>query len=161
MTLTRARRTVAVAAALAATLSVSATVAHSDGPDEVRFDESQYRHDVMEIAKYSLTNLFQIRGGKTEQTGHLALHAQNLANSAAMAKAAFEKDTRGMEGHTQAKDVVWEDWEDYAARMDAYAADAATFAEAAAGAAGDIKSVEPAFFKAIGHCKACHDKYRD
>lgn len=161
MTFTRAKKSIATAAVLAAVVSMSASVAHSDAAGEVRFAESQYRHDVMEIAKYSLTNLMQIREGKTELSGHLALHAQNLANSAAMAKAAFEKDTRGMEGHTETKDAVWENWEDYATRMDAYEADTAAFAAAAAGANGDMRSVMPAFGKAVSHCKSCHDKYRD
>jgi len=147
------------AIALAAVLTTTSIAAHSDGGDKKRFAESQYRHDVMEIAKYSLANILQTFKGETELKEHLPLHAQNLANAAAMSKAAFEKDTRGMDGHTEAKDAIWENWEDYAARSDKFAADAAAFAEAAK--SGDMGATQATFRKMVGNCKACHDDYRD
>lgn len=137
----------------------STTVAYGDGPEKKRFAESQYRHDNMEHAKYALTNMLKLMKGEVSHEGHLTKLADIMASSASMAKATFEQDTRSMEGHTEAKGDIWENWDDYAARMDAYAADTAALAEVAK--TGDMALFTPAFQKAVGHCKACHDKYRD
>lgn len=148
-----------VAATFMGATMMSATVAHSDGEKKERFAESQYRHDNMEHAKYALTNMLKLMKGEVAHDGHLEKLAAIMASSASMAKETFAKDTRGMEGHTETKDAVWEDWDDYAARMDKYAADTAALAEAAK--TGDMGVFGPAFQKAVGNCKACHDKYRD
>ena len=132
--------------------------AHSD--DKERFAESQYRHDNMEIAKNALVNFLQHAQGKANHEGHIAQIANVWALSASMAKASFEKDTRGMEGFTKAKDKIWDNWDDYAKRMDAYAADAAKFAEITAGT-DDKRAIMDGFKGVVKHCKSCHDEYRD
>ncbi|MFC3052204.1 c-type cytochrome [Kordiimonas pumila] len=127
--------------------------------DKERFEESQYRHDLMEHANYAISNIVQLIKGKASHDGHLEKLADIMALSASMTKDAFEKDTRGMEGHTSAKDAVWENWEDFAERADKYTADTAAFAEAAK--SGDQEATMAAFKKAASNCKSCHDKYQD
>ena len=139
--------------------ATGAAAGHGDEGGEERFAESQYRHDVMEIAKDGLTNFLQHIQGKADHAGHVAKFAQIMALSASMAKDSFAKDTRGMAGKTDAKDAIWENWADYAERMDKYAADTAAFAEAAK--TEDMAQIMPAFKQAAGNCKSCHDKYRD
>ena len=147
-----------VTAAVAASVIAASSVSFAHGDEEKRFAESQYRHDVMSLAKYSLTNIVQHLQGKADQEGDVAKLAEVMALSAEMSKAAFEKDTRGMEGHTEAKDDIWENWDDFAGRMDKYAADTRAFADAAK--TGDMSQIGPAFKKATSNCKSCHDEYR-
>ncbi|MEX0298059.1 MAG: cytochrome c [Kordiimonas sp.] len=138
--------------------SVSPMVAQADGKKE-RYLESQYRHDMMEHAKYMAGNMMQLLKGQAAHEGHIEKLADILALSASMTKASFEKDTRGMEGHTEAKDAIWENWEEFAEAADKYSADAAAFAVAAK--SGDKAATGKAFGKAMSNCKSCHDKYKD
>ena len=142
----------------AAVFNVS-TAAFGTQDKPKRFAESQYRHDNMEHAKYSLANIVKILKGEAAHEDHLPKLAAIMASSAAMAKSTFEKDTRSMTGHTEAKDAVWENWTDFAAKMDKYAADTAALADVAQ--SGDMASFGAAFQKATSNCKACHDKYKD
>ncbi len=148
------------ATSLVAIVSVSATTyAHGDESKEKRFPESQYRHDVMEHAKYGMQNIVQHMKGEANHEGHVAKLAEIIALAASMTKESFAKDTRGMEGKTGAKDSIWENWDDFAARADTFAADAAAYAEAVK--TGDMESAMPAFKKMASNCKSCHDKYED
>ncbi|WP_417456548.1 c-type cytochrome [Kordiimonas sp.] len=144
--------------ALACSAIAISSVSFAHGDEEKRFPESQYRHDVMEFVKYAYGNIAQLMKGTAEHDGHLAKHAQIMATAASMAKTAFEKDTRGMEGATDARDEIWENWDDFATRMDKFEADAAALATAAEG--GDMSEIGPAFKKTMGNCKSCHDEYR-
>ncbi len=157
MQLNRARSFIIGAVACSAIAVSSASVA--DGDDEKRFPESQYRHDVMEFVKYAYSNIAQLMKGTAEHEGHMVKHAQIMASAASMAKAAFEKDTRGMEGATEARDEIWENWDDFAKRLDEFEADAAALATAAE--SGDMSKIGPAFKKTMGNCKSCHDDYRE
>jgi len=153
-----------IAAAALITTITSGTVApfaaYGDGADgEKRFFESQYRHDVMEHFNYSMKKLIPILFKKAGHEDHLPAIANIMANTAKMTKSAFEKDTRSMEGHTAAKDGIWDSWDDFAARMDKLEADTAAFAEAAK--SGDMAVIMPAFKKVGSNCKSCHDEYKD
>ena len=151
-------KSVIIKAMIAASCISAASVASSFEQEEKRFPESQYRHDVMEMSKLSLSGILQHFRGQAKHEGHVAELADMMAKSAALSKAAFEKDTRGMEGHTEAKGKIWDNWEDFASRMDTYAADTKAFAEAAK--SGDPAAMRPAFGKAVKNCKSCHDEYR-
>ena len=142
----------------AAVINISATTVNAQSKPK-RSAESQYRHDNMEHAKYSLANIVKVLKGETAHEDHLPKLAAIMASSASMAKSTFEKDTRDQEGHTEAKDAVWENWADFSAKMDKYAADTAALAEVAQ--AGDMDSFGAAFQKAASNCKSCHDKYKD
>ncbi len=147
-------KTIVVAAAI-----VSATIpTMSDEQMEKRFPESQYRHDIMEMSKLSLASLIQHFKGEANHEGHIPEFAAVMAKSAAMSKAAFSVDTRNKEGHTEAKANIWDNWDDFAARMDKYEADTAAFAVAAK--SGDANTIRAAFGKTVKNCKSCHDEYR-
>lgn len=150
-------RSFIVATVACSAIAVS-SISFADGDGEKRFPESQYRHDVMEFVKYSYSNIAQLMKGTAEHEGHLAKNARIMAMAASMSKAAFEKDTRGMEGATEARDEIWENWDDFANRMDKFEADAAALATAAEG--GDMSEIGPAFKKTMSNCKSCHDDYR-
>ena len=150
------------AAAVTATMiggALAPVAAHGDGEEKKRFDESQYRHDVMEHFNYSMKKLIPILFKGQGNKDHLPHIADIMASTAHMTKSAFEKDTRSMEGHTSSKDKIWDNWEDYAKRMDTLEADTAAFAVATR--TGDMAVIVPAFKKVGGNCKSCHDEYKD
>ena len=126
--------------------------------DEERFAESQYRHDVMEHFSLAIGKIIQNFQGNVQHPSHFAPAAAIMAEAAKMTTDAFEKDTRGMEGFTKAKDSVWENWEDFSARLKKMEDDTAAFAEVAA--TGDMEAIGPAFRRAVSQCKGCHDEYK-
>ncbi len=127
--------------------------------DEKRYPESQYRHHMMEQVKYSALPLLEIVKGTLKEPGGGAIHNATVLESAVRASiAAFKKDTRGMEGHSDSKDKVWANWEDFSTRMGKLHAD--TIALKAAVAGGDAGMIKGATFKVFKNCKSCHDEYR-
>ncbi|WP_262693251.1 c-type cytochrome [Kordiimonas aquimaris] len=157
MTFSTLSKTALIALMVGASFA-STTVSAQSGKQK-RFAESQYRHDNMEHVKYALANIVQILKGEASHEGHLPKLAAIMASSASMAKATFEKDTRGMSGHTEAKDAIWENWADFSSKMDTFEADTAALAKVAE--TGDMGQFGAAFQKATGNCKSCHDKYKD
>jgi cytochrome c556 len=139
-------------------LSMTGNVIADDKKE--RSPASQYRHDVMEVVKYSVANIGKILRKQVEpEAGQLAGHAEILASAAALSKDAFKADTRGQEGFTEAKDNVWANWEDFAVRMDKFANDTRAFADAAK--SGDQAKIGATAGDVFKNCKSCHDKYKD
>lgn len=146
-----------VAAGALITSLMAPAIAHGD---EERFPESQYRHDIMEHFKYAIGPLVMNAQGKVQHRDHIAALAKIVAETATMTKSAFEKDTRGMEGMTKAKDKIWENWDDFARRMDELERDTAAFAEIAA-STDDMGQIMGGFKNVGRHCKSCHDEYKE
>jgi cytochrome c556 len=61
-------------------------------------------------------------------------------------------------GKTRAKPEIWQNSQDFAAKIDAFQHSATAFATAAAGT--DVAAIKTGFADLGGTCKACHDKYR-
>lgn len=152
-------RKVALTAIIGVALPLSSSVALSDDDGKERFFESQYRHDVMEHFNYSMKKLVPILFKGTGDRAHIPAIASIMASTASISKSAFEKDTRGMEGHTVAKDSVWENWDDFSKRMDALERDTAAFAEVTANTT-DADEIMAAFRNVGRNCKGCHDEYK-
>lgn len=141
-------------------LSLSVTGNAFAADKKERSPESQYRHDVMEIVKYSAANIGQIlKKTAKPEAGDLAVYADILANAAALSKSAFKTDTRGQSGFTESKDGIWENWEDFSSRMDKFTADTRAFADAAK--SGNQAQIGATVGEVFKNCKSCHDKYRD
>lgn len=141
---------------LAAGLGISA-VAHGDNYDD-RFAESKARHDVMMPFGDGFSKIMKIRKGEGGSPADFPAIAAAMAEASSKTKAAFEKDTRGMEGFTKAKDNIWDNWEDFAKRLDQLEVDAHAFAEAAK--SGDMSKIGPAMGAVGKNCKSCHDEYK-
>ena len=118
----------------------------------------QYRQNVMEIVKYSLLGMRDIIKGDVADQSQFPALARSMANASSIATRAFTPDTRSFEGKTTAKDSIWENWQDFSKRMDAFNAD--TQALAMVAKEGDMKANILAFKKAAKNCKSCHDEYR-
>ncbi len=161
MTMKSRGKIIAMAALAGIAVPFASTVANSDNHEgHERFFESQYRHDVMEHFNYSMKKLVPILFRNTGPREHIPAIANIMASTATIAKSSFEKDTREMEGHTESKDLVWEDWEDFAERMDALERDTAAFAEVA-NSTDDADEILAAFRNVGRNCKSCHDIYKN
>jgi len=143
-----------VAAALMLGAAVPAT-AHGEGK---RFKESKVRHDIMEVFGKGFGKISKIMKGEEGTPAELPTIAKKMAEASTKTKASFEKDTRGMEGFTEAKDEIWDNWEDFADRLDKMEVDAQAFAAAAE--TGDMAQIGPAMKQLGSNCKSCHDKYK-
>lgn len=158
MTRKFATRKVALAAIISIAVPMVSSVVNSQDEEE-RFFESKYRHDTMQHFNYSMQKLVPILFQGTGNPDHLPAIARIMASTATMTKSVFEKDTRGMDGHTKAKDAVWENWQDFAKRMDGLEADTAAFAEVTARTT-DMDEIKAAFKNVGRNCKGCHDEYK-
>ncbi len=112
-----------------------------------------YRHHTMEAIGGHMEALVDILRGKVAHTGHLAVHAGNIANLAAITGTLFPEGSAS--DHASAD--IWENPEDFAERI-------AAFEEAANGlrdtiaAAGELGPAVQSLGQA---CKGCHDNYRE
>ena len=116
-------------------------------------DAADYRVETMKAIGGHTTGFFGILQGKVPHTGHLPVHANALA---ALAKIAPSLFPAGSGEDTDALPAIWENPEDFAAKLTAFE-DAATNL-AAAVAAGD--GIGPAAQQMGQACKGCHDDYR-
>ena len=128
-------------------------VAHEAGDHEKDAPAVKYRVGVMMSQGGNAMAIGAMLQGKLPQTQNLARHAQGIAAGARNALSAFEPKVPG--GH--AKDKVWSEWKDFAARLNKLAADADALAAAAAqDPAKAMALVKPVF----DSCSGCHDIYQ-
>ena len=59
---------------------------------------------------------------------------------------------------TDALPAIWENWDDFTAKLDAFKREAHALRVVAAD--GDEAAIKAQFVKTAGTCKACHDDYR-
>lgn len=133
--------------------------AQGHGHEKERFAESKIRNDNMKVFGAGFKKISGIMKGEGGSPADFPVIAAQMVEAAGKAKATFELDTRGFEGYTHAKDAVWENWDDFADRLDKMDTDAQAFL--AATQSGDMAKIGPAM-KALGsNCKSCHDKYKN
>jgi len=91
-----------------------------------------------------------------EQAGK---HASRIAALVPMIPDAFAADTRGYDLPTEAKDVIWEEKEEFLELAAAICEKSAALEAAAAG--GDFDAFRTAFVEMGQACKDCHDRFRE
>lgn len=146
-------------AAVAGAALIASTVAPVLAHGKDRFPESQHRHDVMERFKTGFKKISGIMKGEGGSPDDFPAITRDMAEAASLSKAAFEKDTRGAEGFTEAKDAIWENWDDFAGRLDKMEKDANALLAAAE--SGDMSQFGLAMKEMGSNCKSCHDKYKE
>ena len=132
------------------TLTVLALIAAPAFADEGAMD---YRHHTMEAIGGHTAAFFDILQQKVPHQGHLALHANGIAELSTIVGTLFPEGSGG--GH--ALPAIWENPEDFATRV-------ADLEAAAAGLRDTIAAGEPVMPAAQalgGACKGCHDNYRE
>lgn len=145
--------TLALTGATAAVLALApATDAHSDASNPA----VKARMEAMKVIGAQTKVLGDMAKGATEFDAAAAqAAAATMAAEAAKIPALFEPQEDDPE--SEAKPIIWDDWDDFTAKaMDLEAA--ATAAEASLTEAG---AVGPALGQIGGACKACHSTYRE
>jgi cytochrome c556 len=135
---------------LGAAASVATADSHAAEPN------IKYRQKLMSAIGANMGAIGDILKNGLELPGHVENHAGQMAESAKLIAAAFEKPIS--EGATDAKPEIWED----RARFEQAIADFEKAARAlqTAAAGGDPKAVGPAV-KALGdRCGDCHKPFR-
>ena len=124
-----------------------------------RFALSSYRHHMMETIGHTAAALeAATKGIVPAEEGHVLGNAIILANAAKLSKATFVEDTRGVEGKSDSKDAIWENWDDFSTQIDKFEAD--TSALVAALSAGDEGAAAAAMKAVNDSCGKCHETYR-
>ena len=113
-----------------------------------------YRQHVMAAVGGHMQALADIVRGKVEHAGHAAVHANALADLAEIAPTLFPAGAEG--GDTLP--AVWENPEDFQAKLAAFREAAGAMRDAAA--SGDPMQVGMALRDVGQACKGCHDDYR-
>ena len=116
--------------------------------------EVDYRQHVMSAVGGHMQSIADIVRGKVEHTGHLAAHANALADLADIAPTLFPAGSEG--GDTLP--AVWEQPEDFQAKLGAFKEAAGVLRDAAG--SGDPRQVGMALQGVGQACKGCHDNYR-
>lgn len=116
----------------------------------------QYRQAVMSGIGANMGAIASILKNRLSMPGHVAIHATMIADSARLIAPAFEKKV--VEGPTDAKAAIWEDWKDFQEDIAKMEEAARNLAKAASGQ--DPAAVGPAV-KALGKsCGGCHEEFR-
>ena len=88
----------------------------------------------------------------------IAHHATQIGHLTGMLPDLFRMDTRGSSAPTEAKGIIWDNLEDFAAK----AKTSQDRAQALVAATSEGKGPTLKAFGALGNsCKGCHDKYRE
>jgi cytochrome c556 len=97
-----------------------------------------------------------ILSGEVAEPAHVALHARAIHESFDMMTGTFPEGSGG--DGTRAQPAIWENWDDFAAKLEA-ARDAAARLSAAA-EAGDTEGTGAALREVGQSCRSCHMEYR-
>jgi len=140
-------------AALMLSTSLSAT------DDKAADAAKAHRHGLMQTIKNSALSMRRILTGELDQAENYSALATALSVSTGIAVDAFKENTVGKgKGHTVAKDHIWDNWEDFSARLEKMDVDAKALERAAENNnVGGSKNELVQLFK---NCKSCHDEYR-
>ena len=116
--------------------------------------EVDYRQHTMAAVGGHMQAIVDIIQGKVPHGEHMPLHANALADLAEIAPTLFPAGSDGGD----ALPAVWENGEDFAAKLAAFKEAAAGFKAAAA--SGDMAQIGGALQQLGQACKGCHDDYR-
>jgi len=112
----------------------------------------EYREHTMEAVGGHMQAMVDILRQKVAHTSHLPMHANAMADMAAIAPTLFPDGSQGGD----ALEEIWSNADDFESRLAAFN-DAANGLQAAV-AAGE--PIGPAFQTLGQACKGCHDNYR-
>lgn len=147
-------RTFVFAGALGVALAAGA--ASAADPDKA----IEYRQKIFETLGANLGAVVMNLKGEVEFPEAVAAHAQIVADTAPLMLPAMEQNTAGQGSRdTEALDKIWDEWDDFAEKSQAFETAAMELGEVAGG--GDMKAVGAQVQELAETCKSCHDAYRD
>jgi cytochrome c556 len=116
------------------------------------------RHEGMEnVGKANKAASRELQGG-SPNLGVVRSSAATLAGLSRQASNWFPAGTGPDVGKTRAKPEIWQNPQDFAAKLSAFQKASQAFHATAAG--GDLNAIHASFANLGQSCKACHDKYR-
>ena len=142
-----------LAAAIAAASAVTARVS---GPKASAIMHE--RHEGMETIGKNFKLLTRELGGGSPDLAAVRTSAATVAGLSKKASGWFPAGTGPEAGKTGAKPEIWQNPQDFAAKLAAFQKAAPAFSAAASG--NDLAATKARFADLGGTCKACHDKYR-
>ncbi len=135
-------------------VSVSAFAEEKQTPEEMA---ATYRQSTYKMVKQHFGPLVgMIKGEIDFNAESFTNNAEALQSLARLAPNGFV--TPGVAEGSKVKDAVWENPEDFAAKMKAFQDGADAIVEVAK--SGDLATIKPVFGEAAKSCKACHKEYR-
>jgi cytochrome c556 len=137
----------ASAAAIAAPLSgaAAAAVMHE-------------RHEGMETIGKANKSIHRALDASAPDLAAVRTGAAQIAGLSRKASGWFPTGTGPAAGKTGAKPEIWQNPQDFTAKLAAFQKSAAAFNAIAVG--NDVGAIKAGFGNLAGTCKACHDKYR-
>jgi cytochrome c556 len=142
--------------AVLAALTVTTVVSYQAFADTSPEDAADYRKAVMTSMGGHVGAASMIVRGLVEDDGHLAKHAEGLANGAQELDRIFQEGSNVED--SEALPVIWEEPEAFAEAISK--AQEATAAFVAAAETGDREAIGAAFRNVGMSCRGCHDNYR-
>jgi cytochrome c556 len=116
------------------------------------------RHEGMETIGKNFKAIHREVDGASPNVATVRASASTIANLSKKASGWFPAGTGPDIGKTGAKPEIWQNPEDFAAKLAAFQKAAQAYNAIAAG--GDVSAMKAGFANLAGTCKACHDKYR-
>lgn len=122
-------------------------------------DAIEYRQAAFEVLVWNFAPMGAMVKGKIPFDAKT--FAERAANVAFLSKMPLEGFIPGSDkGETEAKPEIWQNWDDFKARMDNLQKETAKLAEVAK-TATKVEKVAEQFGETGKVCKGCHDKYRE
>ncbi|MCB1644340.1 MAG: cytochrome c [Pseudomonadales bacterium] len=118
--------------------------------------EIAYRKAVMEVVGGHMKSIGTILRGKVHMED-LKFHANGMKNVSVLVPNVFPEGSG--EGKTEALPEIWEDAEDFQARLDEFLQASDEFAGVVN--AGEMAKLGDAVKRLGGSCKGCHDSYKE
>ena len=147
---------IANAAVPAATAAASVVSAKVSGAQAVAVMHE--RHEGMETIGKAFKTLRREFDGSSPSAATVKASAAQIADLSKKASRWFPVGTGPEVGKTGAKPEIWQNWQDFTAKLGALQKSAEVFNAAAA--SGDMNAAKARYADLGGACKACHDKYR-
>ena len=145
-----------IALCAAAVSAAPLVVARVSGPQAAQIMHT--RHEGMETIGKNGKAINRELTGSSPDLAVVRHGAAQIASLSHQASGWFPAGTGPEVGKTGAKPEIWQNPEDFAAKLHNFQVAAGAFNAAAAG--GDVGVIKARFNDLEGACKACHDKYR-
>jgi cytochrome c556 len=149
-------RIVPIAIASAAMLVAASVAAKVSGPQAAQVMHE--RHEGMENIGNAFKTLHREFDSSSAFLPTVRTSASQIATLSKRASGWFPMGSGPEVGKTGAKPDIWQNPQDFAAKLSAFQKAAQLFDAAAA--SGDLNAAKARFADLGGACKACHDKYR-
>jgi cytochrome c556 len=136
----------------------SLAVAHAAGPSPAERAVA-YRQGVYHAIAWNFGPMAgMVKGEIPFDAQAFALKAERVAYLSALPLEGFIPDS--VVGRSEAKPEIWDNMDDFKAKMQSFETEAGKLAEAAKTATA-VDALKPQFGKVGQSCKDCHDKYKN